>query len=140
MFNLMRSIALLGISAALIAHANNYAPQSCDLMELNHYHDHEGRQVFDQLIFWEWCETEDVYRVMAWRLVNDKDDAPVTCNHTSKLWSTSWRDGSIRREMVSTLFKESWTQIDPERADKAKHPEQYRTGFIKPINVEGVEQ
>ena len=41
----------------------------CDVIEDNSYYDREGRQSFRQLIFWDWCEADECYHVVAWRML-----------------------------------------------------------------------
>ena len=38
--------------------------------------------------------------------------------------------------IVSRLFRESWTQIDPEREDKSRHPESLRIELVKRKRVD----
>ena len=40
-----------------------------DLIELNHFMDEEGREVFQQVIFYDWCKVNKRFHVRAWRLI-----------------------------------------------------------------------
>jgi hypothetical protein len=109
--------------------------ESVDLIELNHFHDCTGKHVYDQVIFYEWSIEALAYRVRAWALVEDKDATnrrPIRCYETD-MYRVRWhdRDQNIMRCISSRHFRESWTQIDPERANKKIFDERQRVCLTK---------
>lgn len=107
--------------------------QSVDLIELNHYYDDSGRHAYDQIIFYEWSPDYRRYHVIAWCLVeNDLDRMPTYDSH-SELHRVSWqdRDLKLRRTVSSKLYRETWSQTDPERANKKLLEEKYRISLLR---------
>jgi hypothetical protein len=108
---------------------------SVDLIELNHFHDCTGKHVYDQVIFYEWSIEALAYRVRAWVLVDENDvisRRPVRYYET-EMYRVRWhdRDQNIVRCISSRHFRESWTQIDPERANKKIFDERQRVCLTK---------
>ena len=124
---------------AIITTALNSIKEECvDCIEMNHFYDHRGRLVFDQVIFYERTPTTGRFRVKAWCLANDEQPnrRPVK-NETSELYQVDWFDTDKRmhRKITSRLYRESWSQIDPERENKRVHPEGLRIGLVKRIEA-----
>ena len=95
-----------------------------DLIELNHHYDACGNHSFDQLIFWEIDPATERFRVRAWKMQNDVDAHPLAVNGIYQIRITNNRSTTL---VQSRMFRESWTQIDPERNDKKRHLESERT-------------
>jgi len=106
-----------------------------DLIELNHFHDCLGRHVYDQVIFYEWAPDASRYHVRAWCLIEDKDlvNRRPTKRYSDNLYEVQWqdRDQNLLRIITGTHYRESWTQIDPERANKKLLDERERTVLIR---------
>ncbi len=128
---------MIGILA--LALSNSTGSKTCteqvDLIELNHFHDCLGRHVYDQVIFYEWSEEHLQYHVRAWCLVEDRElenRRPVK-SYSDDRYHVRWhdRDQNLNRCITSLHFRESWTQIDPERANKKLLDERQRTALIK---------
>jgi hypothetical protein len=102
--------------------------ETVDLTELNHFHDENGCHVYSQLIFYDWDEAKGRHVVRAWRLV----DRPIKLQSNRFAWYD--RDEFRNREIVAKYTKESWSQVDPERANKKILDEKLRTGLIKTGN------
>jgi hypothetical protein len=113
-----------------------------DLVELNHFYDEHGRLVFDQVIFYNWCDNVIVpaqeetpnetgmrilpaipefegsrYQVVAWRLVKNPNILP------QRDWRLGgyrclWHDGEALRLVRAKSFNETWTQEDPELTER----------------------
>ncbi len=51
-------------------------------------------------------------------------------------WTVRWqdRDPRIQREVKSQLFRETWSQIDPERANKELLEEKHRLSLAQVPN------
>jgi hypothetical protein len=99
-----------------------------DLIELNHHYDACGNHSFDQLIFWEIDPATERFWVRAWKMQNDVDAHPLEANGIYQIRITN--NGSTTL-VQSRMFRESWTQIDPERANKRLHPEGDRIELAK---------
>jgi hypothetical protein len=108
--------------------------ESVDLIELNHFYDDLGRHAYDQVIFYEWSAEYSRYHVIAWSLVEDDPTRLPFRLPASKDYLVRWydRDAKCHREVRSKLFRESWTQSDPERENKKLLEEKYRISLIKP--------
>jgi len=106
--------------------------ESCDLLELNHFHDCYGKHVFDQLIFWRWDEPSSEYHVRAWT-IDDTGDKHPSRNYHNDTWTIRYFDSTQRfdRSIVSKHFRESWTQRDPERWNKRILDECNRVSLVK---------
>lgn len=102
-----------------------------DLVELNHFHDCLGRNVYDQVIFYEWSPEHSRYHVRSWAIC-EGDKIPRR-NYSDGTWRVTYtdRDSKADRVIVSQHFRESATQVDPERANKKVLDERLRHGLIK---------
>jgi len=95
-----------------------------DVIELNHFYDNNGRLVFDQVIFWDWApplpeqDGPGCFVVVAWQLSGEK--RPLRPSHNWQLgkYVLIYHDGTVLRRITSTSFRETWTQVDPERANR----------------------
>lgn len=110
--------------------------EAVDMIELNHFHDAQGRAVYDQVIFYEWSASRQVFHVRAWCLVEkDKPLAkqPVFSN-ASRLTTVRYYDAEskIERSVSSRIYRETWTQYDPERTNKRLLDESERMALYRP--------
>lgn len=104
-----------------------------DLIELNHFFDDLGRHAYDQVIFYEWSPDYRRHNVMAWCLVEDDlNRLPVRLPGSGD-YSVRWhdRDAKVKREVRSAKYRETWTQTDPERANKKMLDEKNRTSLLR---------
>jgi len=111
------------------------AEEYVDLIELNHFYDQQGRLVYDQVIFYEHAPETGRFQVRAWCLVEDRETLnrrPIK-NYQSQLYQVDWFDTDQRifRKITSRLYRESWTQVDPERANKKLHDERLRVSMVQ---------
>jgi len=102
-----------------------------DLVELNHCYDESAKHVFDQVIFYEWSPSRQVYQVLAWRLVKHPSQVPQSDARRDDFVVT-WQDGPVLRRVRATTFRETWTQDDPELAARATLPKEERRGLLVP--------
>jgi len=103
------------------------------LIELNHFYDDNGGLVFDQVIFYEWCDRTCRFNVRAWRLLKSPKQIPVRDQRRGR-YVAIWHDGDILRHVDAPSFRETWTQYDPELAERkflAKDKRQGLTKFVK---------
>jgi len=96
-----------------------------DLVEVNHYHDAKGQHVFDQLIFYDWSSQKRRFQVRAWRLIKSESQFPRR-DHRSGTWLVRWHDDGVMREVTASSQRETWTQYDPELAERANLPQDQR--------------
>jgi hypothetical protein len=107
-----------------------------DLIELNHFYDDLGRHVYDQLIFYEWAPDAKHFLVRAWCLVDEKQAGTVKPwrSWPSREWNVRYhdRENRVLRKITSKQFRETWTQVDPERANRKLLDERLRTALANP--------
>jgi hypothetical protein len=113
------------------------AVESVDCIELNHFHDKRGCHVYDQVIFYERCVETGRLQVRSWCLVEDREHLnrrPVK-NELTGVYRVEWYDSDKRmsRTITSRLFRESWTQVDPERENKKFLDERLRVSLVSRI-------
>jgi hypothetical protein len=133
----MHCLILLLLMVASKVCPSGTACESVALIELNHHHDARGCLVYDQVIFYERAPDTGRFRVRAWCLVDDRETLnrrPVK-NEETGVYQVDWYDSDkkLRRMVRSRLFRESWTQVDPERDNKKFHDERLRVGLISRI-------
>ena len=134
MFTSLYTVCLF-IGATLSSKGNHSIDEFVDLIELNHFYDQRGRLVYDQVIFYERAPETGRFQVRAWCLVEDREclnRRPIR-NYKTQLYQVDWFDTDQRllRRITSRLYRESWTQIDPERANKKIHDERSRIAMIQ---------
>lgn len=133
----MGNAAILFCLGLAIASNGNSATlrEEVDMIEINHFHDDLGRHVYDQVIFYGWNRAAGDYHVRAWCLLDDPSRWPRK-NASSGRYHVYWfdRDQRVHREVFARHLSETWTQIDPERANKRLLDEKYRTALLRPTN------
>lgn len=90
----------------------------CAMIELNHKYDSNGIHVFDQVIFWDRDPRNGKYHVVAWHLIDPRDEnhkRPVCDNHGCSTFIMS--AGRLVR-VSAPLYRESYTDFDPEVEDR----------------------
>lgn len=107
--------------------------QEVDLIELNHFYDDQGKHAYDQVIFYEWSPDYRRYHVVAWCLVENNLARMPTRDHDRDAYVVRWYDRDVRmhRSVWGRLFRETWTQTDPERANKKLMEEKYRVSLLR---------
>ncbi|WP_202617372.1 hypothetical protein [Roseimaritima sediminicola] len=105
--------------------------QRVDLIEVNHFLDDNGRHVFDQIVFYDWSKADRCYNVRAWRLVKTPDQLPVR-QWKPHRYRCIWHDDGVLREVWSPLYRESWSQRDPERENRKRLAEDQRPELRRP--------
>jgi hypothetical protein len=126
-------VALLSIPLGTSTH------EHVDAIELNHNFDGRGRLIFDQVIFWERTPTTGRFQVRAWCMVDDRDVVnrrPIQTDNGLYECVIVDSDQRLVRRIVSRVYRESWTQNDPERDDRKHHAESLRVSLVKRKRVE----
>jgi len=135
---IMQGLACLAVLASTLMTAstadNTVVQQRVDLIELNHFIDDSGRHVFDQLIFYDWSAVHGRYHVRAWRLVKTPTQLPVR-HWNPASYRCVWHDDGVLREVWSPLYRETWSQNDPERENRKLLAEDKRPDFRQPAPV-----
>jgi hypothetical protein len=126
MFQLSPILALLltGMAPASPA-ASTTVRQRVDLIELNHFVDEEGREVFRQVIFYDWSKTHRRFHVRAWRLIKQENQLPERRWNPAH-YQCTWHDDGVLRQVWASSMRETWTQTDPERVNRGFLPEDQR--------------
>ena len=104
-----------------------------DLIELNHFYDDQGKHAYDQVIFYEWSPDYRRFHVIAWSLIEDDMSRVPFQQPGSREYAVNWfdRDSKVEREVRSKLFRETWSQVDPERANKRLIEEKHRISLLR---------
>jgi hypothetical protein len=94
-------------------------------LEVNHFHDKDdAREVFVQLLAWEFCEGCE--RIVDWRLVkrNDEGQANIEVQRDYRTGEhvARWLDGETFREVRAETYRETFTNWDRELQDREHHP------------------
>ncbi|QDU73591.1 hypothetical protein Pan97_05670 [Bremerella volcania] len=96
-----------------------------DLVEVNHVYDRSGRPVLDQVIFYQWSRADARYQVIAWRLLRSPGQFPWY-DWNRRVYVSRWFDAELLRKVVAAQRRETWTAYDPEMAERAIYPIEYR--------------
>ena len=106
-------------------HDPNITRAQVDLIELNHFLDENGREVFQQVIFYDWCKVKQRFHVRAWRLIKHEHQLP-TRRWKPKCFQCTWHDGPLLRQVHAPKMRETWSREDPERVNRKLLPEDQR--------------
>lgn len=96
-----------------------------DLVEINHLYDEHGKKLLDQVIYYDWCPQACRYQVRAWRLLKNSAQVPRRDWRTGE-YTATWHDGETLRRVRTVAFRETWTQEDPELAEREFLPKDKR--------------
>ncbi|MEM6690107.1 MAG: hypothetical protein AAF664_11810 [Planctomycetota bacterium] len=118
--------------------AGNLSPSSdtlisrakVDLVEVNHFVDETGREVFQQTIFYDWSKSQNRYLVRHWRLVKAASQLPKPAS-TAKGFVCQWTENGTIRQVFAARKRQTWTQTDPERTNRAHLPEDARKPLFR---------
>ena len=102
-----------------------------DLVEVNRFYDPCGKLILEQVIFWDWVGYDSHYRVVAWRMTKDGP------KYVNKMFM--WHDGNTLRKVISQQIRRTWTQHDPEIADREFVPQCRRRGLSRTVKVKSDE-
>lgn len=105
------AFAILALAMSIDSASREY---NCDTIEVNAVYDLHGKKLFTQIIFWEW--TDEGERVLYWKFLG-RDDTTIRLGRSTFFLAA----GSVCR-FRSRYFRRSWTQHDPEVADREFRP------------------
>lgn len=115
----------LAAGAVSLQTADDVARNGVDLVEINHFHDEQGRLVFDQVIFYDWSPSQSRYLVRAWRLLKSPAQVPQQ-DFQRGGYVAIWHDGDVLRKVQARQLRETWTQYDPELVGREFLPKEHR--------------
>ncbi len=110
-----------------------------DYIELNHFHDENGKEVFTQFLFWKkndnlnlkFNKEAKLYIVADWKLA--KGNEVINLEDKSV---TFFNDSRALVKITSNNFIESWTQYDIELYDRQERGvDTHRGGLLEYIVV-----
>lgn len=101
--------------AALTILPQGELPERCDLIECNHFFDSDGREVFVQHLAWDWHARHGCHHIATWALC--KQEQARHC-YTSGDWIVCMKE----RQFRAPVYRETWTQHDPELLDRERWP------------------
>lgn len=127
----MASLLLIAIAPGTNRDAAGIVSQRVDMIELNHFVDEDGREVFRQVIFYDWSRTHHRFHVRAWRLVKNESQIPQRRWNPDR-YQCTWHDDGLLRQVWAPQLRETWTQRDPERVNRALLPEDQRVPLFVP--------
>jgi hypothetical protein len=113
-----------------------------DLVEINHFHDDQGRLILDQLIFYDWSPADSRYHVRAWRRISTPAQIPLR-NWRNRDFVAIWHDGKDRdvlRKVHARMIRETWTQYDPELVEREFLPQEKRRDLRKLAAIASLDQ
>lgn len=96
-----------------------------DVLETNHYYDHEGKHVFTQVLFLDFDPHTARYNVQAWRMTDPKYKPRRTPNGSEALF----HDKGVLRKVTADSCRESHTQYDVELENRTHLPQEQRRGL-----------
>lgn len=108
------------LAAVAIQPTSEMPEEKVDLIEINHFHDDQGRPVFDQIIFYDWSAADGRYQVRDWRLLKNQNQIPLR-NSSDGGYTAVWSDFKAQDTVRTTkakVVRESWTQYDPELVER----------------------
>jgi hypothetical protein len=129
--SLIAGLLLIGIVSGTDQDTGAITRQRVDLIELNHFVDDEGREVFRQVIFYDWSREHHRFHVRAWRLIKSESQLPVRSWNPQK-YQCTWHDGGLLRQVWAAKMRETWSQRDPERVNRAMLAEDQRKPLFPP--------
>lgn len=115
----------LAAGAISLQTADDVARNGVDLVEINHFHDEQGRLVFDQVLFYDWSPSQSRYLVRAWRLLKSPAQVPHQ-DFQRGGFVAIWHDGDVLRKVHARQLRETWTQYDPELVSREFLPKEQR--------------
>jgi hypothetical protein len=96
---------------------NAVEQREVEYFEYNHFYDDCARLVFDQLILWGAYPGDDEKRIRDWYLIKGPQDVP-RCNPDGSYSVLHFHDDVLYNVRAGYMV-ETWTQYDPELADRA---------------------
>lgn len=71
-----------------------------DLIEVNHFHCEQGKEVFCQQLFWDWSDRDGRFHIVTWKLLKSPS-MRAQLDYATGDYIASWRDSeSLDRKSV----------------------------------------
>ena len=131
------------LAALLLAviHHSDVVRDECDVLELNHFYDGNGKRCFSQWCFWDWNSLRSRHDVVAWAMASQHGKAEpdeklrAMVAPTKEGWRLRFGHAGVEREISARQFRETHTQFDPELEARNILPVERRRGLSKPLRV-----
>ncbi len=104
--------------------------EKVDTVEVNHYFDDRGNKVFDQVVYYNWSQEYNRFTACGYRLIKQDTQVPVMA--TPSIYHSIWSDGDCLRDLNAAVAVETWSQWDPELAERNYLPKSMRSEFAIP--------
>ncbi len=120
-------MAAILFSILMLDGFSRHQPQvyRCSVIELNHRYS-LGQHCYTQIIIWKWDEAVGRHDVSAWWLV-EPDKLESLPRRVGNHWAVDHTSHEGKRFSVrSAIYRETWTDNDPERDNKLVRPEHTR--------------
>ena len=114
---------MLKILIAIALEINSIHRVNVDLIELNHQHSTDGLIKFDQVIIWKWSPDYRRYDAQHWFIPHRPTEFPTK---TGSLYQCS-APNPTTTIFQSKLYRETWTNHDPERENLNLFPSKLRS-------------
>ena len=99
-----------------------------DSIELNHYYDSSGKAVLNQLIYFDWANSDQCFHAIDYRLQKHPTRIPVF-DYSTGTYKSWFYDGRYMIQVTSDSFVETWTQTDPEYVQRKNRSNDQRPGL-----------
>lgn len=112
---------------------NDAVEDFVDLTEIQHFHDEQGRLVFDQVVFFNFDWHSGRHQVVAWRMLKSHSQVPQY-SHRLGVYVATWQDtqnGDIFRRVYSRSYRETWGQSDVELVERGNLPKEHRSELTR---------
>ena len=121
------TLGLLLASAGIVP-VETVVDDSVDLIEINHVSQSDGRAEFTQVIFYDWIADEGRFQIRTWRMHKQVQQEPYRDWNTDR-YTLRFYDKGILREVHSKSVRHTWTNYDPEVAERKVLPVHKRRGL-----------
>ena len=96
----------------------NQPEYQVDMLELSHIYSLKGEHVFTQTIAWRLDPGSRKYHVAQWWHTRDSSLLSPRRNALTGSWEIWVSVGKISKKIKSPVYRESHSQLDPEREDQ----------------------
>lgn len=118
----------LVVAATGIVRVETVVDDSVDLIEINHVIQSDGRAEFTQIIFYDWVADEGRFQIRTWRMHKQVQRAPYFDGNADR-YTLRFYDKGLLREVHSKSVRHTWTNYDPEVAERKVLPVHKRRGL-----------
>jgi hypothetical protein len=92
-----------------------------DMIELSHIGNPKMGVTCHQVILWKIDPADGKYHVFGWRTLDPWNEDSNSVYLSGSMWCVMGKDETAMVRYTAKNFRESWSEIDPEREDRIKH-------------------